>query len=276
MAVDNLKRLGYGGSAVVDGVQVLFTSADLTTTFTSSYLTPLDIEPVAASRSRVLHAQGIEAYSGNVAFDVTQNFMSILTISKLFARRYQFSFGFNDGEDSKGMEDCYVTSLTVSGSAGGLISASLSMVSASKWTQPAPITVPNSYIGFQGGSTSNYPRGYWHSGNTNVKDWSLSMNQDAVPIYLNQDTPSPRYIRVGMISFSLQVSTYEELYPYSPDPTTGSDNITILTSSFTLTGKLTNESASFNGPSDLGGYVHMFETAASASGGSGAVIITSP
>ena len=272
MPVGNLKRLGFGGSAVVAGVQVLYTGADLTTSLTPSYQMPLDISPTAVSRSKTLHAMGVESYAGNVSLDVTQNFLAILTTATLFARRYQFTFGFNDGETSKEMLNCYATSVTVSGAAGGLMTASISMTSATKWTQPPTIPVTDAYIGFQGGDVKNIPKGYWHSGNTNVKDWSLSMTQDAVPVYTNQDTPAPRYIRVGLVSYTLQVTTYEQLYPYGA--VTTSDNIIISASTFTLTGRLTSEGTSFNGPSDLGGYVHTFETAADASTGSGDVIIT--
>jgi len=270
----SLKRLGYGGSAVIDGVQVLYTSADLTTALTPSYQTPLDIDPTVTPRSKTLHALGTEIYTGNVALDVTENFLGILTTSALFARRYQFSFGFNDGENTKGMENCYLTSLTISGAAGGLLTASLSLISASAWATPSPFAIPNSYIGFQGGDADDIPKGYWHSGNTNVKDWSLTMTQDAVPVYTNQNTAAPRYIRVGLVGYTLQVTTYEQLFPYAPSPTGGTDQIFISTSSFTLTGRLTNKSNSFNGPSELGGYVHSFETSADATVGSDDVIIT--
>jgi hypothetical protein len=150
----------------------------------------------------------------------------------------------------------------------------MSVVSASKWEQPSPFAIPDDYIGFQGGDVGDIPQGYWYSGNTNIKDWSLTMTQEAVPVYTNEDTAEPRYIRVGLIGYTLQVTTYEQLFPYAPSPVAGSDQIFITTSSFTLAGKLTSEGTSFNGPSELGGYVHTFETSASAASGSGAVIIT--
>lgn len=272
MPTSALKRLGYGGAAVVDGVQILFTSAGFDTAKTPSYQTPLDISPTLVSRSKVLHADGTEAYTGTVSLDVTQNFLDILTVAKLFARRYKFSFGYNDGENTKGMQNCYVTSLTVSGAAGGLLTSALAVISASSWATPPPFSVPDSYIGFQGGDPDNIPKGYWHSGNTNVREWTLTMTQDTAPCYTNQDVKAPRYIRVGMVTYSLQVTTYEQLYPYGA--VTTSDNIKISTSAFTLTGVLMAEGNTFNGPNDLGGYTHTFETAADAATGSGAVIIT--
>lgn len=274
MPVNNLKRLGYGGSAVVDGAQVLITSGSLDVAKTISYLSPLDIPPSQVSRSRVLHADGTEAYSLNLGFDVTQHFLDVLTTVKLFSRRYSFTVGFNDGETSKGLTNCFVTSLAVSGTAGGLMSATLAVISASA---PSTPIVSNNYIGFQGNtgwSADDFPLGYWYSGNTNVKDWSLTMTQEASPVFLNQDVVTPRYIKVGLISYSLQVTTYEQLYPYVPSPTGGTDEIKISTSSFTLNGNVTGENATYNGPSELGGYVHTFETAARTTYSSDDSIIT--
>jgi hypothetical protein len=267
------KNLGYAGSGVVDGVQVLITGGGFDKAVTPSYLNPLDISPTAVSRSRVLHADGVEAYSGSLSFDVTQNFLNILTTSKLFKRRYSFAVGFDDGEASKGLTNCYVTSLSINGAAGGLMSASISVVSASAL---ATMVVANNYIGFQGsqGVNDNMPMGYWYSGNTNVKEWSLSMNQDASPVYGNKNVKTPQYIKIGLVSYTLTVTTYEQLYPYTPAPSGGTDAIYISTSSFTLKGAITSENSSYNGTGDLGGYVHTFESAADASTGSGDSIIT--
>jgi len=268
-----LKRLGYGGSGMVDGVQVLITSGSLDIAKTPSYLSPLSIPPNQVSRSRVQHADGTETYAMSLGFDVTQDFLNILTISKLFKRRYQFDVGFNDGEDTHGLTGCYLTSLAVSGAAGGLMTATLSIVATNRTTP----FVPNSYTGFQGppGWTANQlPSGYWYSGNTNVKDWSLTMTQEASPVYLNVDAITPKYIRVGLVTYSLQVSTYESLYPigYSPDPTLGTDKIKITTGSFTLVGKVSAETMTYNGPSDLGGYSHTFETSSNTGDSSDSII----
>jgi hypothetical protein len=277
MPVNNLKRLGYGGSAVVDGVQVLVTSGSVDVSKTPAYTSPLDITPSAVPRSKVLHADGTEAYSMNLGLDVTQNFLDILTTSKLFKRRYEFTMAFNDGETVKGLTNCFVTSLTVSGAAGGLMTATLAVVSASA---PSTPLVANAYIGFQGNtgwSSNNFPMGYWYSGNTNVKDWSLTMTQEANPVYLNQDVMTPQYIKVGLVSYSLQVTTYEQWYApgYTPpDPNVGTDTIKISTSSFTLHGNVTGENATYNGPSELGGYVHTFESAARTNYLSSDTIIT--
>jgi hypothetical protein len=257
MAVDDTKILGYGGSAEIAGQQVLITSGGFNTGDSPSYLEPWSIPPSAVSRSRVLHADGTEGYSGELSLDVTDRFLTVLTTSTLLGRRYQFTVGIDDGEDAQEMTGCYVSSLSLSGAPGGLVTASISFVSASE--PVSSISVANAFI------RDDEPLGYWYSGNTLVRDWTFSMNQRTEPVYSNEDVTAPRYIKVGMVDYSLSVTTYDSIVAHS--------TINIKTSSFTLTGVTTSAEYAFAGITDLGNYRHTFETAASAAS-SGGIIIT--
>lgn len=227
-----------------------------------SYLDYLDILPVSLSRSKVKHADGTRAYSGSVNFDVSEKTIDLFALTRLFERRYSFIVGINDGEDSYTMSDCYISGISLSGAPAGLISASVSFVSSDGKTAAA---VANNYILNYNTDPTNKPAAYWWSGNTDVRDWSLNFSQDAVPVYSNEDEVDPRYIKVGLISYSLQVVTYSEL---------DHDDIEIITKSFTLTGDTNSKGYTFNGPTDLGMYSHSFETAADATVGSDDIIIT--
>jgi hypothetical protein len=263
MAVDDAKRLGYGGSAEIDGIQVLMTSGNFDTAKTVSYLEPYDVVPtLGASRSRVKHADGTEAYTVNVSFDVTTQFLAILTTGKLFSRGYSFNIGIDDGTDAQEMTGCILQSLSLSGASNGIITATLSAIGAS-----APVTsvgVDNDYI-----RDTDIPLGYWYSGNTDVRDWTLSMNQAVSPVYGNEDVVAPRYIKYGLIDFSLAVTTFEAVIAH--------DAISIATSTFTITGDTASEGFAFAGTTDLGNYSHLFESSAVlgfGSGGSDGIIIT--
>jgi hypothetical protein len=267
--VDDAKRLGYGGSAELDGIQVLMTTGGFDTTKSISYLEPLSVVPTALlSRSRVKHADGTEAYTANLSFDVTTNFLAALTTTRLFARGYKFDIGIDDGEDAQEMTDCLVQSLTLSGAAGGIITASLTAIGA---TAPAAsLTVKNDYIRESRSAlpSNDVPLGYWYSGATDVRDWTLTMTQNVSPVYANENVITPRYIKFGLIDFSLSVTTYEAVQPHA--------TISIATSSFTLTGNTASEGFSFAGLTDLGNYAHLFETSAAiafGSGGSDGIII---
>jgi len=264
---DISKTLGYRGSAVVDGVQVLIGSGGFQTSVTPSYLMPYSIPPTAVgqiSRTKVLHADGTESYTASVSFDVTADAMALFTTSRLLQRAYRpaagtgFTLGIFDGEDGKRMDDCYVQSLNLSGSPGGLISCNLSVTSRQEPVDDD--TVDHDYILNTAG---NIPQGYWYSGNTDVRDWSFAWNQELTPVWYNDGgtTPQPpRYIKIGMIEAQLDVTTYDQLHQYN--------NVSIVAKTFTLTGITTSEGHQYGGLTDLGTYQHSFATAADATVGS--------
>lgn len=256
MAVGDAKRLGYGGSGEVGGQQVLLTSGAFNTGISPAYLDPWSIPATTVSRSRILHADGVAGYAGQLSLDVTDKFLNVLTTSTLLGRRYQFAVGINDGETAEEMTGCYVTSLSLSGAAGGLVTASLSFVSASE--SQSSISVANAFV------RDDEPLGYWYSGNTDVRDWTLTMNQNTEPVYNNANTTVPRYIKVGLVDYSLDVTTFDAIIAHNV--------INIKTKTFTLTGETTSREYSFAGVTDLGTYRHSFATSASSAGSDGIII----
>jgi hypothetical protein len=225
-----------------------------------------DISPTPlTSRSKILHADGISAFSGSLNFDVTANAMDVFTTSKLLGRGYKFNIGINDGGAGTDtgwlMNDCYITNLSLTGSASGIVTASLSYVAKSGKTSG---TVTNAYIlDDYSSSTDNQPLGYWWSGAAtgggaaDVKDWTFTMNQAVTPIYLNQDVKTPQYLKVGLIDYQLDVVLYN-----SSAPTI----VNIQSSSFTLTGISSAQGYTFNGVTDLGMYSHSYMTAVGSAG----------
>lgn len=267
------KRLGYGGSAVVDGVQVLITGGGMEQVDSPSFMEMMDIDPTMVTRSRILHADGVSAYTGSISYDVTEEAMPSFSTGQLFKRRYQFDVGINDGTNgdttpgvSWNMTDCYLTNLTLSGAPGGLINASLAYMAKDVKSVGA---VTNDYIldDYYGMTpvTNNQPLGYWWSGGPDIKEWTFTMNQAVEPMYLNKNVMTPQYLLVGLIDFQLDVILYVAGTP---------STIAIHTSSFTLTGVSTTQGYTFNGVTDLGMYSHTFVTAANAASGSSGVIIT--
>lgn len=263
-----LKRLGYGGSAVIDGVQVLVTSGSMAQSDSPSYLEMVDINPAGspmASRSKVLHADGTSSYTGSIGFDVTKNGIDLISTSKLLGRGYKFNVGIHDGENQWVMNNCYLTSLSLSGSPGGFIASSISFTGMSG---KASSNVTNNYIldDYYGvsSSTDNQPIGYWWSGGPDVKDWTFSMSQSVEAVYLNQNSKDPKYLRVGLIEYDLEVTLYESGTPGS---------ISIRGTTFTITGVTTEKGYSYNGVSDLGTYSHSFSSSADMSSGASGIIL---
>jgi hypothetical protein len=183
-------------------------------------------------------------------------------------RRYAFEIGIWDGENKWAMTDCYMTSLSLAGAPAGFITANLSYISKSaRNTGPSgsPAYILDDYYG-TGGSNVNQPAGYWWSGNTDVKEWTFTMNQAVEPVYLNENVTSPRYLRVGLIDYTLDVTLYQEWNLAA---------IGIMTKTFTLIASAVNaaKSFAFNGVTELGTYGYSFTSAATASVGSDDPII---
>jgi hypothetical protein len=254
---NDAKRLGYGGSAEIAGKQVLVTSGSFSVQPSPSFIEAVDISPTAVSRSKMLHADGVEAYTGDISLDVTDDFLTVLTTTQLLGRRFKFKVGIHDGEKGQEMGNCFVTSLNLLGAAGGLVTAQLGVASASK--PSSSLSVANSFI------RDDEPLGYWNSGNTAVRDWSLAFSQAVTPVYGNLNGVEPKYLKVGLASYTLQVTTYESLQAHK--------SIQISTKTFTLTGVTSSSGYSFGGLTELGMYLHTFETAADATVGSGGVVI---
>jgi len=251
---DDLKRLGYGGSGEIDGVQVLMSSASFEESVSPSFITAYDIDPSQNERSRMYHAEGVTAYTGSISFDVTNAALGFMSTGKLLKRYYSFNMGIDDGEKAWSMSNCYVTGLSMQGAPGGLLAAQVSVMAREKQIQGS---VANDYVLDDG---TQEPYGYWYSGNTDVRDWSLSMSQDVQPVYSNEDTMVPRYLKVGLVTYTLQVTTYDAVQAHN--------QIGVATSSFTLQGITGAEGYSFNGITDMGMYSHTFESVASATVGS--------
>lgn len=262
MSTNTAKRLGYGGSGELDGVQVLITSGSFDEAMTVSYLEPWDIPPSEVSRSRVKHADGTVAYSGSIGIDVSKNAIALFTTSRLLKRHFKFTVGIHDGENQFQMVDCKANTISIAGAPGGLINATVGVVAITRREVGA---VKNEYLLDYTMTPDDQPAAYWWSGNVDVRDWTFTYNQDVQPVYSNEDRMTPRYLRTGLISYSLQVTTYDEL---------DYNNIQIITNAFTLTGSTTAKGYTFNGPTDLGMYSHSFETAADAVTGSNGVIIS--
>ena len=260
MATGITKTLGYGGSAEIDGVQMLLSSGGFENAVAPSYINAYDIDPSEVPRSRMLHADGVNSYTGSIGFEVTQAALGVISTAKLLKRYYKFNIGINDGDAAYVMEDCYVTSLSLTGAPGGLITAQLGVAARAK--QSAGLVADNYILR----DAAHQPYGYWYSGNTDVRDWSLSMTQDVQPVYSNENTMDPRYMKVGLVVYSLQVTTYDAVQAH--------DTIGVATSSFTLQGETNAEGYTFNGITDLGMYSHTFESSSDATVGSQDPVIT--
>jgi len=272
-----VKQLGFAGVGFVDMQQVLITSGSMSKEHNVPYVQPLDIPNIEGSaggpsRTRVQYADGTITLTGSIGFDINAPGMALFTVSRLLRRGYNFPIRMFDGETGYYLRECFITSLSLSGSVGGLVTASLNFVSRHDW-QPQPDAATGLF------NRPESPIGYWAAGNANVRDWTFNYTQSAEPVYLNQmvvtdvvsfpaeDDRWPRYIRVGVVEYGLDVTTYDGVLAH--------DTIKIFTSAFTLTGTTGSEGYNFGGPTDLGTFTHTWKAGAPANSGSDAIVISS-
>ena len=262
---DITKVLGYGGSAEVDSVQVLVTSGSFTGVYNTSFLQMIQTRPDSTPANRVLHADGVNNYSGSVGFDVSKNAMQLFAKTRLLQRFYTFSVGVHDGNASYVLANCKVSSLTLTGAAGGLVTASISLAAPAPWSA-APVA--NAFIR-DPTADSGQVVGYWWSGAKSplkAKSWTFGMNQEVTPVYGNTAGTEPLYLKVGLVDYSLDVESYNVL------PSGNSDAVYIATDSFALTGTAFESGFQFNGVTDLGTYRYLFGTGVLSGGSDGVVI----
>ena len=258
------KLLGYGGSASIASTQVLITGGSFERASNISYLNMISTPPAATPAGRVQHADGTNAYTGSLAFDVCQEYMNLFNVGGgLLQRFYEFDIGINDGVSDWKMSKCKLTSLTLAGAAGGLVTANLSYLALAGKVVGS---TPNLFI-----RDSVTPLGYWYTGtgsSDDIKDWNLTMSQESELVYKNSNSMEPAYIKVGGVIYTLTVTSYQNLFPAGT-----TQAILLYTGIFTLTGRPTSRGFSFGGVTDVGAYSYTFETS-SQTGASNAVVIT--
>ncbi len=263
ITVNDQRVLGYGGAGYINNIQVLITGGSVNTANSISYLNAVDILPTQVSRSRMKHADGTSLTTANLTFDLTD--VSLAEVMGLYVRREEFNLEINDGNNSGTLNNCFANNITLSGAPGGLISGSIQATSIEDSTYSG--SVSNTFIREPPaiGSRSQEPLAYYFSGNTDVRSWTLTMNQEVSPVYLNLDVVNAGYLKVARWDFQLDIVTYTNQ---------SHNSIQVRTNSWILQGDTTASAYTFNGTTDFGMVSHSFATSADIGTGAGDIIIT--
>jgi hypothetical protein len=271
MAVDSSKVLGYGGSGVINNIQVLMNSMSLNRERSIGYQEMLSVPYDNAMRSKVSYGTGTLIINGSMSFDITANALNLFSNTALFQRGFIFPVALSEGLDNDDnplptykLENCLMSSISLNGSPGGLLTASVNFISAEDWIKNDPVV--NDFI------RDEEPYGYWYSGNIDVSDWTFNVNQTTSPVYTNENTEWPKYIRYGLWEISLETTTYVNPHEY--------DVISVATKTFKIIGKTTSQGYEYGGQTDMNTYSHTFSSSIDPSSadfgneGSGVEILT--
>lgn len=250
-------RLGHGGGAYLNGTYIPATSGSMDNSVSVQYQSGYYMPGNTTPRSRILHSDGTVTHSGSVSFDLTTDVLDIVKeIVKV--RRYPLSVKLCDGEHSREMTDCYATSVTLSGSPSGVLNGSINFMG------PSP-AVPgsNSSTENERDSFTNTLIPYWWSGNSYVRDWTFTYNQNVIPKFCNKTrgfykstdegilAVSPTYLFVGEIDITLDFTTFCPMV---------TDTVNISNRSFKIIGRTTSSGYNMGGANDLGTYKYSISS----------------
>ncbi len=208
-------ELGYRGRAVVNGANFLASSGSMENTVSTSYLSGYDMASTSV-KSRIYHAAGVVSHTGSLSFDLTSE--SVSTVKNILKnpRSNKFSVSMFGNDAGWNMQDCVAQSVSLSGAPNGLVTGSLSFISAS----PPTITTLSETNARDAFSATLVP--YWHTGAYLVRDWSLSFSLNVTPKHCNGDEAksvslfgikahSPKYLFLGECQYDLNFSAFKKL-----------------------------------------------------------------
>jgi len=250
MSVDTLTsiRLGYGGKGFLNGTQVLITSGSMESSVSIQHQSMYSMPNTNESRSRVLHSDGTVQHTGSISLDLTTSALDV--IKSILIRNKKFSVSIYDGTFGKTMNHCVATSIEINGQPSGFITATVSFMSDFPSVSESNSSSANNMNTFM-----NEIIPYWWSGNSYVRDWGFTFNQQVTPKYGNKNlykmtnegvlASSPLYLFVGETDCSLDFTTFCPLI---------SDKVYIANSVFRFSGRTNSNGFSVSGANDLGMY----------------------
>lgn len=253
-------RLGHGGGAYLNGVYVPATGGSMDNSVSVQYQSGYLMGSDSTSRSRILHSDGTVTHSGSVSFDLTTSSLSVVS-NIIRTRGLDFNVKLMDGAFSREMTNCYATSITLSGSPSGVLNGTVNFMGPTPSIPDNNILEPNARDSFTDGLIP-----YWWSGNSYVRDWTLTYNQNIVPKFCNKTSGfynmisdgiaavSPTYLFVGEIDVTIDFTTFCPL---------ASDNVNISTNNFKIVGRTTSSGYNMGGSNDLGTYKYSITSHAS-------------
>lgn len=191
---------GYVAFAIVHGTPVYVTGAQAVENGnpTIQEFWENGAFPGLGIQAQALHAAGTAIAGGNVEFDLASRGGSLLSLLGASQRGVPFTVVMGVASMPIQLEECQMESITIRSGMKQLVQGSISFKSAQEW-QPA---------GFSPLLTRAAVVPYWATGNTKVKDWSITINNALKPIYKNDlSDKRPRYLRVGKTQGSVQITT---------------------------------------------------------------------
>lgn len=193
-------------------------SADYSRSQNVATMTPFDVDVLTGqsySRSTFRIGSGTYSYSGNLNLEMSKGLTDLIFTSDfLFSRRNFIDLRLCDGEKVMNIDGAVWSSLSLNVQANQLISCSLGFSTCNSFKQDIKDIITD-YDGiipenFDGDETLVELEPYWQFGNPHVESFSLSVNRNVTPVYLNESSwKGPSYLRVGLLEVSMSITCWD-------------------------------------------------------------------
>lgn len=201
-------------------LDVLMTAGEVSRTRTPIIQTMASIREINDSGSvvKVLMTDGVDAINGSMTFDCNKSYMQSL-LEWVFEKRKESFSAYIGTEDFSYIKvaSCMWNSISLNVSEGTTLNCSMSFMS----NQAPEKKTPSSQFFEEIYKSSNLIP-YWQTGALldndvlRVTGWSLSINQNLTPQYLNtKDFDLPAYFRAAQWEFQLNVQTLTKTQEYN-------------------------------------------------------------
>jgi len=216
------------------------TSASITRTLQiptqNSYYLPFSSEKSSSSPalSPIRLGYGVYSYSGEISFEFTEGMLRFLSDSnadgspgETFARDAIFDVQFFDGRRTCTIYNCVWSALSIQAQPNSLVTGSISFQTNNGYNSDLLIYNGNVLPNYRFDDADlNIP--YWQTGASEFESFSISFERSVQPVYLNNDLKCPSYLRPGMVSSSMSVTTIDHHSSWSKghvDPAPGQSGI---------------------------------------------------
>lgn len=214
--------IGYGGygkmairslnGILLREVIIHITGAQVTLTFNRPMETTYNAPPNQESRAQIPLGVGTCLMTGSINFDFSQNSINGLIEEDFLCRNNRFDLYMCDGRVAYTITDCSWSSFTISASPQSLVTGSIAFTALNRNDNGEPYA----YIDKQiiDNSISNYFKdelvAYWEAGANDVESFTLTLNQEITPVYLNNKFIMPSYLRAGALSISANIVSWKD------------------------------------------------------------------
>lgn len=193
-----------GGYVPADGNLIHITNGNINCQLTRPLQTTYKSPRTTVQVSPLILGIGTASISGSVSFDMTKSNIEYFLDQNKIARNTYFHLFMSDGTKQYAVYHCVWNNITISASAGSLLTCSISFIALNNRNvqiDTRGLTIPTYF--------DNTLVAYWQAGASNhMQSFNLNFTQQVNPVYLNNSYIMPTYLRCGSIGINATIDSW--------------------------------------------------------------------